>query len=202
MFLGNSIQVQMDDGSQELAVPTGGVLFQFATEDATDPGPGPDPEPGTGTFSMPFPWSCVSSEYGPRDGRVHQGIDFSNGGTGEAYPGAPIYCAGAGTVITAERGHWNQDGSGFGNVVMVNHGIHYGQQVYTVYGHMVDPGAAVNVGDSVVLGTVLGYVGNTGNSFGAHLHWETHVTGPGGNISWSNPGSHRDPRGFITDFGP
>lgn len=194
---GNLLVILDDDGGRTLAYPgPGGDWFVKAVVGGPDPG---DPEPDG--FRQPFPYSCVSSEYGPRSGRVHQGIDFSSNGTGEASPGADILAAFGGTVTRAETGHTNLDGSGFGNVVIINHGVINGRQIYTVYGHMVAPGALVTVGQVVAKGELLGRVGNTGGSYGAHLHWETHLANPGGGISWSNPGTHLNPRNFMAVYG-
>lgn len=205
---GNGFMVLFDDGSKKHATPTGGSLWLFAGGGAqTGPGPGPGPTPGgDGKFVAPFSFeNDVSSEYGPRSGRVHQGIDF---GYGAALEGADIHAAFSGEVIVAETGHYTFDGSGFGNHVIINHGVIAGvpgvreqQQVFTVYGHMLAPGALVSVGQTVSTGDLLGKVGNTGNSYGAHLHWETHIAAPGGNISWSNPGSHMNPRDFMVRYG-
>lgn len=197
MMLGNQFQLIFDDGSKKLAYPTGGSLWVFGGNGVKQ-GPGPTPDPGpSGKFVAPFSWATVTSEYGPRSGRVHQGIDFGNP---PATSGADIKCAAPGKVVTATRGAVNGS-SGFGNYVVVNHGVVQGQQIYTIYGHMLAPGALVNVGQDVGQGHVLGKVGNTGASFGAHLHWETHEAPPGGGISFTNPGTHRNPRDFMVKYG-
>jgi murein DD-endopeptidase MepM/ murein hydrolase activator NlpD len=162
-----------------------------------DAGPGPG-EPGDQTFDWPFdPNTQVSSEYGPRDGRIHQGIDF---GTGGVVSGLEIKASAQGTVIRSESGHSNLDGSGFGNVVTIDHGVVGGRQLYTLYAHMLAPGPIVGVGAEVNKGQVLGYVNNTGNSYGSHLHWETHIANPGGGMTWSNPGTHVNPRTFMATY--
>lgn len=197
---GNSLLIIFDDGSRKLAVPTGGSIWipGIGGYDPTNPDPDPGTEPppagGDGKFITPFNWNQVSSEYGPRNGRVHQGIDFGLNGVTS---GVDIVAAYDGTVEVATRGHGNQDGSGFGNYVRLNHGVIQGVTLRTVYAHMLAPGALVNQGDTVNRGQVIGKVGNTGNSYGAHLHWETHE----GNISYSNPGSHRNPRNFMQKYG-
>lgn len=92
-------------------------------------------------------------------GKMHAGIDFS------ADRGTPIYATGNGTV--------KQAGSmgGYGNAVLISHG--YGYE--TLYAHM----SKVNVrqGQRVQRGDVIGYVGSTGLSTGAHLHYEVHKNG-------------------------
>ena len=86
----------------------------------------------------------------------HPGIDIA------ASEGAPIYAAAAGVVVKAADG-WN---GGYGNVVVIDHGNGF----TTRYAHL----SQINVKDcqGVGAGTVIGAAGNTGNSFGAHLHFE------------------------------
>lgn len=86
----------------------------------------------------------------------HQGYDMAQG------CGSTIFAAGPGRVITA--GAYQ----GYGNTVRVDHG--YG--LVTLYGHMQWNSLRVTVGDSVTAGTALGAEGNTGKSFGCHLHFE------------------------------
>ncbi|MBS1681870.1 MAG: M23 family metallopeptidase [Bacteroidetes bacterium] len=92
----------------------------------------------------------------PQDGysRQHNGLDFV------APYGSPIYATGDGVVSYASGG------TTYGNVVFVNHGYSF----ETRYAHMSK--FIVTVGQLVKRGQVLGYVGNTGHSFGNHLHYE------------------------------
>lgn len=101
----------------------------------------------------------VTSEYGPRWGRMHEGIDI--GGT----HGAPIHSAESGRVDYAG---WI---GGYGNTIIVDHG----GGMSTLYAHMY--GFAVSAGQTVSIGQVLGYVGNTGLSQGPHLHFEVRIDG-------------------------
>jgi murein DD-endopeptidase MepM/ murein hydrolase activator NlpD len=184
-------------GEKYMGVPTGGDIWLLSGAEA-GPGPGTPPSTGDQTFDWPFdPNTTVTSEYGPRDGRVHQGIDFGKGGV---TTGVDIHAAAQGVVTRADRNHTHQDGSGFGNCVIINHGNIGGRQIYTVYGHMLYPGPFVNVGDSVEKWDVIGQVNDTGNSYGSHLHWETHLCNPGGSPSWSNPGTHVNPRTFMATY--
>ncbi|WP_144834113.1 M23 family metallopeptidase [Microbacterium sp. BH-3-3-3] len=117
-------------------------------------------------LSWPFPPSMVTSEYGPRDSpgegasTFHEGIDFG------AAEGTPIPSAGSGVVEFAG------ESGGFGNCVVINHG----GGLKTRYAHMQTL-PAVTVGQTVTRGQALGPVGNTGVSFGAHLHFEVEVDG-------------------------
>lgn len=112
---------------------------------------------GSGQFSWPVN-GPITSGFGPRWGRMHEGIDIGVG------TGTPIAAGAAGTVIVAG---WS---GGYGNLVVVSHG-----SISTAYAHM--SAVAVSVGQSVGRGTVLGAVGCTGHCFGAHLHFEVRVGG-------------------------
>jgi murein DD-endopeptidase MepM/ murein hydrolase activator NlpD len=96
----------------------------------------------------------------------HLGIDIAAG------EGAQVWAADAG-VVTIAQGGWN---GGYGNVVMIDHGNGW----LTVYGHL----SQINVVpcQGVYAGQLIGLAGNTGNSFGAHLHFETRENG-----GWINP---------------
>jgi murein DD-endopeptidase MepM/ murein hydrolase activator NlpD len=101
----------------------------------------------------------VTSSFGWRWGRMHEGIDI-----GVAY-GTAIHAAAAGTVIYCG---WE---SGYGNFVVLDHG----GGVATAYGHQ--SAIAVTCGQQVSQGEVIGYVGSTGHSTGPHLHFEVRVNG-------------------------
>ena len=101
----------------------------------------------------------LTSGFGPRWGRMHEGIDVAGPS------GTPIAAAAAGTVILAG---WN---GGYGNMVVVDHG----GGISTGYAHMSS--IAVSTGQSVGQGTVVGGMGTTGSSTGVHLHFEVRVNG-------------------------
>jgi murein DD-endopeptidase MepM/ murein hydrolase activator NlpD len=91
----------------------------------------------------------------------HLGIDISAG------EGAPVYAADSG-VVTMAQGGYNY---GYGNVIQIDHGNGYS----TVYAHLsvIGVGQCENVG----AGQWIGSAGNTGNSQGAHLHFEVRQGG-------------------------
>ncbi|MGX1932038.1 M23 family metallopeptidase [Microbacterium resistens] len=126
--------------------------------------------PTGGPLAWPFPPNTVTDEFGPRppgsEGQpFHNGIDF---GTGGVTTGSSIPAAASGTVTFAG------DNGGFGYCVIIDHGG--SPNLKTLYAHM-DTMPLVNVGQHVNRGDILGPVGNTGASFGAHLHFEVHVDG-------------------------
>jgi len=87
----------------------------------------------------------------------HYGLDI--GGTG--YNSA-IYAANNGTVIIKTRG------SDYGYYIVIDHNNGY----YTLYSHMNKFYEGINVGDTVMRGQQIGYVGSTGTSTGPHIHFE------------------------------
>jgi murein DD-endopeptidase MepM/ murein hydrolase activator NlpD len=113
----------------------------------------------------------VTSEYGPRWGRMHNGIDQG------ASTGTPIGASKGGTVIFAG---WQ---GGYGRMVLIDHA----DGVVTAYAHMSS--ISVSQGQSVSRGQTIGAVGSTGNSTGPHLHFETRVNGSAVNPRQYLPGS-------------
>lgn len=91
----------------------------------------------------------------------HMGYDMAQG------CGSTIYAAGPGRVITAGSL------SGWGNTVRIDHG----GGLVTLYGHMEWGSLRVSVGDDITAGTPVGAEGNTGRSFGCHLHFEVFQDG-------------------------
>ena len=112
------------------------------------------------TLSRPVS-GTVSSRFGVRGGATHKGLDIA------APKGTPIYAAASGTVITSAYG-WN---GGYGNYVVINHG----NGINTAYGHCSS--LVAKVGQTVNAGDLIAYVGNTGDSYGNHLHFEIRVNG-------------------------
>jgi murein DD-endopeptidase MepM/ murein hydrolase activator NlpD len=133
-------------------------LSAVASTTASDPLPaGPALDTG-GEMIWPVD-GPLTSPFGPRWGRLHAGIDIA------APSGTPIRAAKAGRVTMAEFY------GGYGNYTCIDHG----GGLSTCYAHQVRLGTTA--GASVDQGEVMGYVGNTGASFGDHLHFEVRVNG-------------------------
>ncbi len=100
----------------------------------------------------------VTSNFGPRGGSQHEGIDL------RAKIGTPVYSVDSGRVLYADSRI-----SGYGKMVIVRHG----DRLATVYAHnsklVVKPGQVVRRGQKIALS------GNTGHSTGPHVHFEVRV---------------------------
>lgn len=104
----------------------------------------------------------ITSNYGYRHRRMHRGVDLG-------YPeGTPVSAAWDG-IVRISKGTANT--GGYGNLVVIRHD----NGLETYYGHLsrrlVNPGQMVKAGDIIGLG------GNTGRSYGAHLHFEVRYLG-------------------------
>ncbi len=110
--------------------------------------------------------------------KMHTGVDWA------APTGTPIVASGNGTV---EKAGW---ASGYGRQVVLQHSNGY----ETTYNHMSGIGRGINPGASVRQGQIVGYVGSTGLSTGAHLHYEVKING-----RFVNPMTIKLPRGRELD---
>ena len=111
------------------------------------------------TFVMPV-HGTISSGFGRRNGRMHEGIDILAPG------GTPVRAAGYGVVLYAGKKM-----RGYGNAIVLDHG----DDVTTLYGHLRR--IRVKSGDAVAPGSVIGTVGKTGNATTTHLHFELRLGG-------------------------
>jgi len=113
-------------------------------------------------MQTPINGARLSSGFGRRRhpvlgyNKMHRGVDFA------APRGTPIFAAGSGTVVYRAR-----NGS-YGNYIRIRHNSQYS----TAYAHMSKFRRAVTKGARVRQGQIIGYVGTTGRSTGAHLHYE------------------------------
>lgn len=111
-------------------------------------------------FCMPTPSRIVTSKFGPRWHRLHAGLDI------KVYIGDTIRAAFDGKVRLTKH-----ERRGYGYHIVIRHP----NGLETLYGHLskilVSPDQIVKAGDIIGLG------GNTGRSYGAHLHFETRLLG-------------------------
>lgn len=128
-----------------------------ASTSTTDPLPVGPIVQGSGQMIWPVD-GTLTSPFGMRWGRLHAGIDIAAPG------GTPIRAADSGTIVMA------QVYGGYGNYTCIDHG----GGLSTCYAHQ---SAFEITSGSVAQGDVTGYVGNTGASFGDHLHFEVRVNG-------------------------
>ena len=105
-----------------------------------------------GSYKVPLTNYTISSPFGNRGGEFHRGLDMA------AAQGEPIYATRAGKVLTAEFDY------SWGNYVVIQHE----DGTTALYAHQQQ--YLVKAGDNVSQGQVIGQVGSTGNSTGAHLH--------------------------------
>jgi murein DD-endopeptidase MepM/ murein hydrolase activator NlpD len=114
---------------------------------------------------MPLESMVLTSSYGMRNHPIlrkraqHKGVDLA------APTGSPVYATADGIVAKAE---WF---GSYGNYIQIEHG----GELQTRFGHL--SGYAVQAGDRVHKGDLIGYVGTTGRSTGPHLHYEVRVAG-------------------------
>lgn len=109
--------------------------------------------------------TSMSSPFGFRWGRMHEGVDFTPG------EGAPIQAIADGVVRTA-----TEAGGAYGVNVYIDHVID-GKVVSSHYAHMQYGSMKVVEGQRVEVGDVIGNTGNTGRSYGAHTHFEIRYNG-------------------------
>lgn len=105
----------------------------------------------------------ITDGFGPRASGFHKGVDFVPG------EGTPVYAIADGVAVSA-----GYDSSGYGNHVVIRHNLG-GIDVKSNYAHMVMDSSPIVAGQQIRVGDFLGLVGNTGISYGAHLHFEIYI---------------------------
>ncbi|MPZ24397.1 MAG: peptidoglycan DD-metalloendopeptidase family protein [Dehalococcoidia bacterium] len=115
-------------------------------------------------FILPY-WPCAApsaiQDFGYARGRLHAGVDMPS----FCARASNVYAAQSGTIVLAD---WN---GGYGQLVVIDHGFGFS----TYYAHLSQ--VLVSRGQQVYRGQVVGVSGNTGASFGEHLHFEVRVGG-------------------------
>ncbi len=106
---------------------------------------------------FPSPGACLSSGYGPRNDRLHKGLDF------HASTGVPVLAGGEGQIVEIK---YRED---YGNMILIDHG----GGVFTRYAHLASFGRGLSPGVTVRAGDPLGLMGNSASyQIPIHLHYE------------------------------
>ncbi len=118
-------------------------------------------------LAWPLQSHVITAGWFYNDGSLHRALDF------RAAVGMPVYAAADGTVETAYR--WNGrrtqgDTNSYGNMLKLRHADYRGGRLETLYAHLSK--LCVAQGETVYEGQLIGYSGDTGNCYGAHLHFE------------------------------
>ena len=130
-----------------------------APETAPTPSVSASPAPAPSKSTAPLRWPVaaprLTSAFGTRWGKNHEGIDMA------APIGTPVFAAAAGEVIYA-----GDQVRGYGNMIVIKHS----SDLVTVYAH--NSLLLVHTGDRVAVGQEIGRVGDTGRATAPHLHFE------------------------------
>ena len=162
---------QLEADEKKLDAEIASITAKIKAEEAS--GVTPSNRYDGGTFKWPTTSTRITSPYGDTSDRTspHKGVDI--GAVRAGVSGDPVYAAYDGEVVMAHR--QSEYYSTAGNYVMIYHG----NGLYTRYLHL--DSLNVSVG-KVTKGQKIGVMGNTGNSFGAHLHFDVMLNG-----SYVNP---------------
>lgn len=152
IFKKNGLEIEREITEESiLSEPVNKVVYQGTKT--------PPPKMGSGILSKPTSRGSVSSEFGWRWGRRHEGIDI---GVPE---NTEVKAADGGTVIYAAYS------SSYGNYIIIDHG----GNISTLYAH--NNKLLVKKGDKVYKGQQISLSGNTGRSQAPHLHFEVRKNG-------------------------
>ena len=120
-------------------------------------------------LGWPLGEHIITAGWTYNDGSAHSAIDL------RATVGKPVYAAEDGTVNWVQ--HWDgrtkTGNQSYGNLVRIRHADYNGQALETYYAHLSR--ICVRSGETVAEGQLIGYSGDTGNCYGAHLHFEVRV---------------------------
>ena len=131
-------------------------------------------------FHWPLAQHIITAGWLYNDGSLHRALDF------RAAVGTPVYAAEGGTVAIAY--HWNGkrtqgDINSYGNMVKLRHATYKYGTLETLYAHLSK--LCVTQGQQVQEGQLIGYSGDTGNCYGAQLHFEVRWKGQRTNpLNW------------------
>jgi len=125
--------------------------------------------PYLNALMLPVPAPRLTSTFGWRDGRFHEGLDLA------AAEGTKIRAAHDGQVVFVHRNY-----GGYGKIIVIK-----GDNLLTIYGH--NSRNRVDVGDTISRGDWIGDVGQTGSASGSHVHFETRVRDEKGHYAAVDP---------------
>jgi len=146
----NGLVIEEEQASSQVVTPALSTVVLKGTKVT--------PSEGSGNFDWPVSGHRVTSFYGKRWGRLHKGLDMVGSSS--------VKAADNGVVELADDSM-----SGYGNAIIINHNNGY----KTLYGHLSK--INVKVGQVIEQGESIGVMGNTGHSFGTHLHFEIYLNG-------------------------
>ena len=120
-------------------------------------------------LSWPLDEHIITAGWTYNDGSAHSAIDL------RAAVGKPVYAAEDGTVNWVQHwdGHTKTGNQSYGNLIRVRHADYNSRALETYYAHLSR--ICVRSGETVSEGQLIGYSGDTGNCYGAHLHFEVRV---------------------------
>lgn len=126
-------------------------------------------------LSWPLAEHVITAGWFYNDGSAHSAIDLRTNQGGSIIK--PVYASESGTVDWVQ--HWNgytkTGNQSYGNLIRIRHASYNGGKLQTYYAHLSS--ILVSNGQSVKEGDLIGYTGESGNCFGAHLHFEVRLNG-------------------------
>lgn len=134
---------------------------------------------GTGTFIKPLNTGSITAGWRYSSGALHAAVDYG------VPIGTPVYASAAGVVIKTASLNYS-----YGTYVVIQHTN--GMQTWYAHGSALK----VSQGDTVAQGQLIMLSGNSGNSHGAHLHFEMR-TSPYSYGTSSNPGNRVNPLNYL-----
>lgn len=137
-------------------------------------------------LAWPLALHVLTAGYYYNGGGLHQAIDLRTNQDGSIVK--PVYAAEEGTVdqVQSWDGHTKTGMQSYGNMVRIRHADYGGKSLQTRYAHLSS--YCVKQGEQVREGQLIGYTGQTGNVYGAHLHFE---------VIWG--GARRNPLVWLDD---
>lgn len=130
-------------------------------------------------LAWPLASHVITAGWQYSDGSAHSAIDL------RAATGTPVFAAEGGTVDWVQKwdGSTKTGNQSYGNLVRILHQPYNAGRLQTYYAHL--DSVVVKQGQTVNEGELVGFAGNTGNSFGSHLHFEVRLNGARKNpLNW------------------